>query len=158
MKKSGFTMIELIFVIVILGILAAVAIPKLAATRDDAKNAAIMSQVQSAIQEIPAYITAHGGEVNETNLTDSSQVLKQMVDAGTAKVEALINGNEANVSIYGTDKKTKCLSIETNDTSLIVEEYSNANTKKPACRVIVKQVTQDQNRTTYSIAGSTVTF
>ena len=32
--KKGFTMIELIFVIVILGILASVAIPRLAGTRE----------------------------------------------------------------------------------------------------------------------------
>jgi len=36
MKKNAFTMVELVFVIVVLGILAAVAVPKLAATRDDA--------------------------------------------------------------------------------------------------------------------------
>ncbi len=35
-KKNAFTMIELVFVIVVLGILAAIAVPKFAATRDDA--------------------------------------------------------------------------------------------------------------------------
>ena len=35
-NRKAFTMVELIFVIVILGILASVAIPRLAATRDDA--------------------------------------------------------------------------------------------------------------------------
>ena len=35
--KKAFTMIEIIFVIVIIGILASVAIPRLAATHDDAK-------------------------------------------------------------------------------------------------------------------------
>jgi len=39
MKRAGFTMIELIFVIVILGILGAVAIPKLSAVKDDAQLA-----------------------------------------------------------------------------------------------------------------------
>lgn len=36
-SKKAFTMIELIFAIIIIGILASVAIPKLAATRDDAE-------------------------------------------------------------------------------------------------------------------------
>ena len=55
--KKGFTMIELIFVIVILGILAAVAIPKLAATRDDAKIAAIQTDIGTFANAIPAWYT-----------------------------------------------------------------------------------------------------
>ena len=43
-------MIELIFVIVIIGILAAVAIPKLAATRDDAKISNIISNARIALR------------------------------------------------------------------------------------------------------------
>lgn len=52
MKRTAFTMIELIFVIVVLGILAAVAIPRLAATRDDAqitKGRSDVSAIRSAI-------------------------------------------------------------------------------------------------------------
>ena len=51
-KKNAFTMIELVFVIVILGILASVAIPKFAATRTDAqisKGRSDISSIRSAI-------------------------------------------------------------------------------------------------------------
>jgi len=34
--QNAFTMVELVFVIVVIGILASIAVPKLAATRDDA--------------------------------------------------------------------------------------------------------------------------
>lgn len=50
--KNAFTMIEMIFVIVVLGILASIAIPKLAATRDDAtvtKGIADIASIRSAI-------------------------------------------------------------------------------------------------------------
>ncbi|PHQ65135.1 MAG: prepilin-type cleavage/methylation domain-containing protein [Sulfurimonas sp.] len=51
-SKNAFTMIEMIFVIVILGILAAMAIPRLAATRTDAeitKGRSDIASIRSAI-------------------------------------------------------------------------------------------------------------
>jgi len=51
-SKKAFTMMELVFVIVVIGILAAIAVPRFAATRDDAlitKGIATLASVRSAI-------------------------------------------------------------------------------------------------------------
>ena len=82
MKRAGFTMIELIFVIVILGILAAVAIPKLAATRDDAKVSTELTNLATCINDAGNAYTATGTENNDTAACNALKCAT--VDIGTA--------------------------------------------------------------------------
>ena len=106
-KREAFTMIELVFVIVILGILASVAIPKLTATRDDAEAAASVVEVNNIITGIGTYYTANGVFSKLSDMTN-----EKLVDASFNDYD----GNLTTLSYFSNDAKTaKCLSFQIDD-------------------------------------------
>jgi prepilin-type N-terminal cleavage/methylation domain-containing protein len=70
-SKSAFTMVELIFVIAILGILAAVAIPKLAIARNDARASVIATRLSNCIQlSGKGYLMDDAFDINESDCVE----------------------------------------------------------------------------------------
>jgi len=96
MKKSSsaFTMIELVFVIVILGILSAIAIPKFAATRTDA-------QISKARADVSSIRSAIMTERQSRLITGDSKYIKAGTSAKELDDGALFGG----VLTYGITSK-----------------------------------------------------
>lgn len=78
--RKGFTMIELIFVIVILGILAAVAIPRLAATRDDAEISKTATNIQTLVSDLGSYYTSQGKFATKTTSSGTTTTTTNNID------------------------------------------------------------------------------
>jgi general secretion pathway protein G len=152
MKRAGFTMIELIFVIVILGILAAVAIPKLAATRDDAKISAAATTVNTLIQDITTYYTAKG-DVNSTDLADITNV--SSTSPGWSSTWA---ANSVNYQFAFSDSGgTQCLHIDVNTTAatgVVRVGVAKDNTATAVCAGLDALIKAQ----TVSLGGSSVKY
>ena len=113
--KKGFTMIELIFVIVILGILASVAIPRLAATREDAEISAAVANLRTLVNDATAYYTVKGEFGSTVKWKDLTNVPLQNT-TGNATADANLKVGNVN----------DCITVK------MVDRATNGTTTTPA--------------------------
>ena len=107
--RNAFTMIELIFVIVILGVLAAIAVPKLVATRDDAEVSLLIANTKICVNDI---ISEYKGQDIVPDLT----TIVSCVAANSSGATITINGDFVHVvgsglSSLDGDHRMKGLSV-----------------------------------------------
>jgi len=70
--KKGFTLVEILIVVVILGILAAIVIPQFTSASETAKAASLVSQLQTIRSQLELYQVQHNGDYPDLTTTSTS--------------------------------------------------------------------------------------
>ena len=120
--KKAFTMIELIFVIVIIGILASIAIPKLAGTRDDAKISVMLQNIKILTNEITSYVLATTDV--DTDFGVMSNTAKIMISSGDAEQ---VNEELLNIKMNTVPDCIKINIVSSSMDKKLTLGYGNAN-------------------------------
>ncbi len=102
-KEKGFTLIELVIVLILLGILAAVAIPKFLDLQEEAKKNAIKGSLASVRSAINIYYANASLKNKTTKYPSSEAVLLSLMQNGKLPENPLATmGDKSGVSV-GTD-------------------------------------------------------
>lgn len=103
-KKSAFSLLELIFAIVIIGVIASVAIPKFMDTKSDAEAATVKQDINTIVTSTRSYVMV-GNEIE--NFAKILTLNENVWDESIAKTLKLKDDIE-------------CLSITVNDNQLVL--------------------------------------
>ena len=129
--KKAFTMIELIFVIVILGILASVAIPRLAGTRTDAEVATTVANLRTLLSDLSSYYVVKGEFPQGSNGVKWSEITN-------VYLEQAVNGNG-----YLMVGGERCIEISINNRTGVLPARINfikypTNKDKGVCKEVLE--------------------
>jgi len=85
--KSGFTLVEILIVVVILGILAAIVIPQFTGASTEAKESALMSNLQAIRSQIELYKIQHNDALPGVQQGGATCTEADFVTAMTTKTD-----------------------------------------------------------------------
>jgi len=118
--KKGFSIIELIFVIAVLGIIAAVAVPKLLDSRSSALSTTIKQDISTITNSIQSYYMLNGKveKISDTVSINSKtwevnpqKAIFPISETGTECVSIEIDENELSVTIDQNNSTEVCKKI-----------------------------------------------
>ena len=99
--RAGWTLIELIFILILIGILAAIAIGKLSTTRDDAKLSADVSNMNICLRDVASKYAATG--TADINFTSCNNVHCYTIDLDDSIMTIEINESAVADFIFCSD-------------------------------------------------------
>ena len=100
-KRKGFTLIELVVVIAILGILAALAIPRFTGVRDKAAISTAEANARTILSAVGMYYAEEGATPTDANLLDD------YLDVSSLGGEITTNGSDSGINDDGSFYYTK---------------------------------------------------
>lgn len=135
--STGFSMMELLFVLVIIGILASLALPRISFSRNNALSVAIQSDIQTIISSTQEYAITNEFMPQNAN----PQWLVNYLHLSPQRW--VVSGDSLKIAKNGVpDSQNDCLSIRFNQTSAL-EILFNRSQSSNLCQNLLKNYASD---------------